>query len=165
MTQRRFNRMRLQPDSPFLSLYLHSRCTNMFNAPRQGMTQSAYLNGLDPLANSSQPSELDPWSTAPTRQPTPPEASSFVETPAAVQEPALIGKPLSMRFDDLIDHIDDAPPLYLSLYDELRGGTGQVSLAVTQRLLSTSKLAPATVEKVRPVATLHEISLTARSYI
>lgn len=140
--------MRFEPVSLFLSLFLYSPFTDMFNAPRQGMAQSAYLNGLDPLANSAQPSELDPWSTAPTRQPTPPEAASFVETSSAVQEPSLIGEPGQTRYSLPVDCQDDAPPLYLSLYDELRAGTGLVSLAVTQRLLSTSRLPPATIEKV-----------------
>ena len=44
----------------------------------------------------------------------------------------------------------DPPPLYLSLLDQLDTSTsGEVSLSSVHRLLSTSKLPAATIEKVR----------------
>jgi len=47
--------------------------------------------------------------------------------------------------------IGDPPPLYLSILDQMDpSSTGTVSLAAAHRVLSTSKLPAATIEKVSP---------------
>jgi sorting nexin-8 len=47
--------------------------------------------------------------------------------------------------------IGDPPPLYLSILDQMDpSSTGTVSLSAAHRVLSTSKLPAATIEKVRP---------------
>jgi hypothetical protein len=47
--------------------------------------------------------------------------------------------------------IGDPPPLYLSILDQMDpSSTGSVSLSAAHRVLSTSKLPAATIEKVNP---------------
>ena len=47
--------------------------------------------------------------------------------------------------------IGDPPPLYLSILDQMDpSSTGSVSLSAAHRVLSTSKLPAATLEKVHP---------------
>jgi len=54
--------------------------------------------------------------------------------------------------------IGDPPPLYLSILDQMDPtSTGTVSLSAAHRVLSTSKLPAATIEKVRPAYVKREL--------
>jgi hypothetical protein len=63
----------------------------------------------------------------------------------------------ALRCAVLIGILDDPPPLYLSLLDQMDpSSTGTVALAMVQRTLSTSKLPASTIEKVCPSDTQGE---------
>ncbi|WWC91329.1 uncharacterized protein L201_006272 [Kwoniella dendrophila CBS 6074] len=142
----------------------------MFNAPRRmgggSISSSAFLTspGLsssaynDPLASTvpapgmSGFGDVDPWSAAPTpaRSGTPRDSIEEIREGIAGTSTSISG-----GREGLNGLINDPPPLYVSLFDELdTTGTGQASLASVQRLLSTSRLPASTVERI--------INLTAR---
>ena len=145
----------------------------MFNAPRRPtgnhLSSSAYIapssgsNYMDPLAQSTpNPSygEVDPWSAVPSPAPsgTPRRESQEVVNTGSV----LVGGREGLNaFFSMFNYrvwgvelmIGDPPPLYLSILDQMDpSSTGTVSLAAAHRVLSTSKLPAATIEKVRPTS-------------
>ncbi len=112
------------------------------------MAQSAYLNGLDPLANSAQPSSSSTRGVQLRLGSQRRRSASFVETSSAVQEPALIVSPVRHVTVSLLT-VKMMLRLCIPACTTNSGGTGLVSLAVTQRLLSTSRLPPQPLRRWR----------------
>lgn len=142
--------------------------SSAFIAPSSNIAAS-----FDPLASSTPNpgtyGEVDPWSAvpSPSRSGTPRRDSIEVndgerERFASVRNEgngggglsreglnAFMSGSLRLRIGQLLRAAGDPPTLYLSLLDQLDPSTtGQVSLASVHRVLATSRLPAATVERV-----------------
>ena len=126
----------------------------MFNAPRPGQRYAATNQGFagsfvdeNPLAGSAYDG-LDPWSAAPTPSP-PPIPSAPTVFGAVIGE--LNDRHITILIEDMFHPVDaTVPAIYNTAFSAVDPtNSGETSVNSLSRVLGTSSLPAATIDRVR----------------